>query len=75
MQFWWLEVVWFGQIVVFQTDYDKIELQKSVMTSFQFRHLYYVTENAIKLASQDFLILGSSQPKFLATPMLEQLEF
>jgi len=28
IRFWWLEVTRFGQIVVFQTDFDKIELQK-----------------------------------------------
>jgi len=26
LQFWWSKVAWFGQIVVFQTNYDKIEL-------------------------------------------------
>jgi len=28
----------------FQADYDKLELKKSVITSFQCRHRYYVTE-------------------------------
>jgi len=28
LQYWWLEVPWFDQIVVFEADYDKIELQK-----------------------------------------------
>jgi len=35
--------------VVFQTDYVKLNLKKSVMTSFQWRNRYYVTENVIKL--------------------------
>jgi len=26
-RFWWLEVTWCGQILVFQADYDEIELQ------------------------------------------------
>jgi len=26
LQCWWHEVAWFGQIVFFQTDYDKIGL-------------------------------------------------
>jgi len=26
LRYWWPEVAWFGQIVVFQTDYDEIEL-------------------------------------------------
>jgi len=26
LQYWWLEVSWFGQIVIFEADYDKIEL-------------------------------------------------
>jgi len=34
LRFWWPEVTWFGEIVVFQTDYDEVELQKiSVMAS------------------------------------------
>jgi len=35
LQYWWLEVPWFGQIVVFEADYDEIELQNIVMMSFQ----------------------------------------
>jgi len=30
--------------VVFQADYDKIKVQKIVMTSFQWRHHHYITE-------------------------------
>jgi len=30
--------------VFFQTNYDEIELTKSAITSFQWRHRYYVTE-------------------------------
>jgi len=26
LRFWWPKVAWFAQIVVFQTDYDKIKL-------------------------------------------------
>jgi len=36
-------VIW--QNCVFQTDYDEIELQKIVMTSFQWRHHHYGSEN------------------------------
>jgi len=39
-----LVVTWFDQIVVFQTNFDEIELQKIVMTSFQWRHHPYVTK-------------------------------
>jgi len=28
LQYWWPEVPWFGQLVVFEADYDEIELQK-----------------------------------------------
>jgi len=28
LRYWWSKVAWIGQIVVFQTDYDEIELQK-----------------------------------------------
>jgi len=28
LQYWWLEVSWFGQIVVFEADYNEIKLQK-----------------------------------------------
>jgi len=30
VQYWWHEVPWFGQIVVFEADYDKIVLQKHI---------------------------------------------
>jgi len=41
---WWSEVEWFGQTVVFQTDYDEIDLKrKSVMTLFKWCHCYYVS--------------------------------
>jgi len=33
-----------GQIVVFEVDYDEIDFQNIVMTSFQWRHHHYVTE-------------------------------
>jgi len=26
LQYWWSQVPWFGKIVVFQADYDEIEL-------------------------------------------------
>jgi len=51
--------------MIFEADYDKIELQNIVMTSFQWRHHYYVTEKT----SQIFSNLGPSQSKFLATPV------
>jgi len=35
---------WFGQIVVFEADYDEIKLQNIVMMSFQWCHHHYVTE-------------------------------
>jgi len=31
-------------MVIFKADYDKIELQNIVMTSFQWRHHHYVTK-------------------------------
>jgi len=37
---YWFEVAWFGQIVFFQIDYDKIELNKTQLC----RHHNYVTE-------------------------------
>jgi len=45
LQYWWLEVSWFSEIVVFEADYDEIELQNIVMTLFQWRHHHFVTEN------------------------------
>jgi len=27
-RYWWTEVTWFGQIVLFHSDYDEIELLK-----------------------------------------------
>jgi len=44
LQCWWPEVPWFGQIVVFEADYDEIELKNIVMTTFQWRHHHYVTK-------------------------------
>jgi len=44
-------------------------LKKSVMTSLWWRYHYFITKNLTKLKSQDFSILGSSQLKFLATPV------
>jgi len=32
LRFWWPKVAWFVQSVVFQTNYDKVELKKLVMT-------------------------------------------
>jgi len=52
--------------VVFEADYDEIELQNVVMTSFPWRHRHYVT----KITSQNFFNLGPSQSKFLATPVV-----
>jgi len=39
-----------GQIVVFEDDYDEIELQNvvPVMTSFQWCHHHYVTKTSPK---------------------------
>jgi len=34
LQFWWSEVPWFGLIVVIQADYDEIEVQKIIKSSF-----------------------------------------
>jgi len=34
LQYWRLEVPWFGQIVVFEADYDEIELQNIVRRHF-----------------------------------------
>jgi len=40
--------------VIFEADYDEIELQNIVMTSFQWQHHHYVT----KIASQNFFQFG-----------------
>jgi len=67
-QYWWPEVTWFGQSVIFQADFDEIELKKNSydaisVTSSPLRHQNDVT----KITSQNFFILGPSQSKFLAT--------
>jgi len=38
LRYWTAKVAWYGQIEFFQTNYDKIKLQKSFMTSSQSRH-------------------------------------
>jgi len=35
LQYWWFKVPWFGQMMVFEADYDDIKLQNIVMTSLQ----------------------------------------
>jgi len=56
--------------VVFQADYAEIELQKSVMASFQSRHRHCIIEKYVtKITSQNFSILGPPLSKFLATPV------
>jgi len=52
--------------VVFEADYDEVELQNIVMTSFQWRYHHYVTEKHHKIFSN----LGPSQSKFQARSMV-----
>jgi len=66
----WSEVAWFDEIGVFQTDYDKIEFKKTVMTSFQWCHHYYITKKVTKLTSRDFSIMGPSQSHFWLRQMV-----
>jgi len=66
LQYWWLEVPWFDQIVVFEADYDEIELENIVMTSFQWRHHHSSSRNVTNITSQIFSNFISSQLKFLA---------
>jgi len=77
LQYWKPEIPWFGQIVVFEADYEEIELQNTVMTSFQWRHHYSVTEkqwhhhySVNEKRHKNFSNLGPSQSKFLATPVV-----
>jgi len=60
LQFWWSEVSWSGQIVVFLADYDDIEVQKIVMTSSQ---LHY-RETSLKLRHNFFPIWAPSNQNF-----------
>jgi len=60
--------------MVFQVDYDEIEVQKIVMTSSQWRHHCYDSEKRHKNYVTIFSNLGLLQSKFLATPMLIELE-
>jgi len=61
LQYWWPKVPWFGQIVffVFEGDYNEIEFQNIVLTSFQWHHHNYVTENDTKITSQKLFQFGS----------------
>jgi len=66
LQYWWPEVTWYGQIVVFQSDYDEIELPtKSVMTSFQWRNHNYISKKC-----HNIFDVGPLPIKFLATPVV-----
>jgi len=44
--------------VFFEADYDDIELQNIVMTSFQLRHHHYVTKNVTDVTLQFFFQFG-----------------
>jgi len=68
LRFWWPEVAWFCHFVFFKLIMTKSKLKKSDMTSFQWRHRYYVTQKCHLTKVRRFLILGPSQLKFLATP-------
>jgi len=70
LRFWWLEVAWFAQIVVFQTDYDEIKLQQNQLR-YHFSDVIVITspKNVTKLTSQDFSILGPFQ-SVLTTPVV-----
>jgi len=46
------------KLCFFETDYDKIELKKSVMTSIQWRHRYCVRYQTN--AARFFIFLGFS---------------
>jgi len=43
LQYWWPAVPWFNKIMVFQVM-AKSNLKKLVVTLFQWRHRYYVTQ-------------------------------
>jgi len=45
--------------VVFEADYDKIELQNIVMASFQWCHHHYVTEKRHQNNVSNFFQFGS----------------
>jgi len=45
--------------VVFEADYDKVELQNIVMTSFQWRHHHWSPRNVTKIPSRKFFQFGS----------------
>jgi len=61
LQYWWPKVPWFRQIVVFQADYDEIELQKIIT--------FTSPKNVTKTRHTFFPNLGPFQSKFLATPV------
>jgi len=44
--------------VVFEADYAEIELQNIAMTSFQWCHYHYITENVTKITSQKIFQFG-----------------
>jgi len=57
--------VWFDQIVLSQTDYDKIELKKiSYKTPFRWRHRNNVTEKSHQTKVARFSILDPPNQKF-----------
>jgi len=70
LQYWWPEVPWFGQIVVFQADYeyDEIELQKYNYDVITIKS----PKNVTKIMLQIFFPIcpPSPQSKFLATPVM-----
>jgi len=63
LQFWWSEVARFGQIMVFEIDYDEIKHKKSAMTPFQSRLRH-------RNSGTKMFHFGPLQSKFLATLVL-----
>jgi len=56
----------------FKLIMTKSNFKKSVMTLFQWRHRYCVTERRHQTNVVRFYILGPSQSKFLATPVAKE---
>jgi len=56
--------------VVFEADYDEMELQNIVMTSFQWRHHRYVTESRHQNNVTKIFQFGPLPIKILATPVV-----
>jgi len=72
LRFWWRKV---SQILVFQIDYDKIELLKISYDVISVTSSLLLHQYDTKTMSQNFSVLGPSQSKFLLRQCVTPIQY